>query len=142
MIVRHRAVQESPLVVVGVLLVQCLSQALDDSALDLSLDQFRVDRVPDVLTDCDVDDVDIARSGIDVDDRGQRTERVAVSDVAASGVRVDELDLLIRDAAGETVDSSGEYEPGTHLIRYLDQVIVSEETLQRTAEGPQAEPTQ
>ena len=55
---------------------------------------------------------------------------------------VDELDLLIRDAAGETVDSTGEFDPGTHLIRYLDHVIVPEETLEHTTEGPQAEPTQ
>ena len=55
---------------------------------------------------------------------------------------VDELDLLIRDAAGEAVDASGEYEPGTHLIRYLDHVIVDEERLEQTADGSPMEPTQ
>jgi len=42
---------------------------------------------------------------------------------------VDELDLLIRDAAGESVDSLGAYDPDTHLIRYRDHLFVSEETL-------------
>jgi carbamoyl-phosphate synthase large subunit len=53
---------------------------------------------------------------------------------------VDELDLLIRDAAGEAVESTGEFEPGTHLIRYLDHVIVSEERLEHVADYPPAEP--
>ena len=55
---------------------------------------------------------------------------------------VDELDLLIRDAAGETVESTGDYESGTHLIRYLDHVIVDEGRLEHTADGSPMEPTQ
>ena len=55
---------------------------------------------------------------------------------------VDELDLLIRDAAGETVDSTGEFEPGTHLVRYLDHVIASQSTLDGVADEPPVEPTQ
>lgn len=54
---------------------------------------------------------------------------------------VDELDLLVRDAAGEAVESTGEFEPGTHLIRYPDHVIVPQERLEATTDEPRAEPS-
>jgi carbamoyl-phosphate synthase large subunit len=47
---------------------------------------------------------------------------------------VDEFDLLVRDAAGERVESPGAHEPGVRIRRYLDHVFVRDEDV-REVEG-------
>ena len=44
---------------------------------------------------------------------------------------VDEIDLLVRDAVGESVEPADPYERDLHLVRYTDQLFLPEGTLER-----------
>ena len=122
-VVEHRARLELAVVAVDRALPERLADALGDAAVELAVDDHRVDLLADVVDRDIADEVDLAGLLVDLDDRDVRPERPrAVRGVVVGGLV--EIRLHAVRQAEPEVDRERDLLDGLDLVgRALDRVV-------------------